>query len=78
MNNNSSKQTKEVVLVDHTGARHSGEEYDAMQALRDAETARPIKVPLSVVLAEIAALPQSEDEVLWPDWNREMRGKEWG
>lgn len=65
MKGDTSEQTasREVVPIDHTGARHSGERYDAMQALRD---------------AEIAALPQSEDEVLWPDWNREMRGREWG
>ena len=58
-----------------------GERYDAMQALKDAEETRPVGVvfkPLGVVLAEIAAMPQSEDEVLWPDWNREIRGREWG
>ncbi|EKD85747.1 MAG: hypothetical protein ACD_37C00635G0001, partial [uncultured bacterium] len=71
---NEEPTSKVVVLIDHTGARHSGERYDAMQALRDAETARPIKRGL----AEITALSQSEDEVLWPDWNRKMRGREWG
>lgn len=80
MNNNSDNQkAKEVILIDHTGARHSGEAYDAMKALKDAEDARPIITrPLNVVLAEIAAMPQTEDEVFWPDWNREARGKEWG
>lgn len=76
---NEEPTSRVVVLIDHTGARHSGEGYDAMQALRDAETERPIDVrPMAVVIAEIAALPQSENEVLWPDWNREMRGREWG
>lgn len=79
MNNSSNGQKPtEVVLIDHTGARHLGEGYDAMQALIDAEAARPVPKPLKVALAEIANLPQSEDEILWPDWNREMRGKEWG
>lgn len=79
--NSNGQRPAEVVLIDHTGARHRGEGYDAMQALRYAEAAKPIievPKPLGVALVEIAALSQPEDEILWPNWNREMRGREWG
>ena len=63
MNNNSNGQRRaEVVLIDHTGARHRGEDYDAMQALREAEAARP-KVP---------------EDIPWIDWNGIMRERERG
>lgn len=79
MNKTTDNQNKrEVILIDHTGARHIGEAYDAMKALRDAEEARPLAKPPEVALAEIAAMPQIEDRVLLPNWNREARGKEWG
>lgn len=71
MNGDTREQTTSriVVLIDHTGARHSGEGYDAMQALRDAETARP-----TILGSQI----RKESDVPWIDWNDLMRGRERG